>query len=383
MFGDPVKRKLDMAILPWVWTYMYKDTEGELNKDATKSRGTCNGGPRYCNKSSISETYVACVEQPIHQLTWAISAALGLTCKGYDVGNAFAKAPLPKFLFYMQPDAQFRQWWRDCLKKPELAPDDVIPIQHALQGHPESPQLWDKYITKMLTGDKFGFKTCTHEYKTDKTNNLMFIVRQVDDLLVCHVDPKECDKMAKTIQKELTFLLNFLGTVRGFNGVNVDQTKHYNHIHCSTYIDKIVKHHNWENLPAQTPPTPFQANSQHQAEIQLAKGPKDSKEALRLQKKIGFNYQQAIGELIYAYTICCFDIEITIIILSQFSHQPVEIHYKAVKQVFVYLNATKDYGLTYWRPKPLDHLLYKDPPQPITPYYRLVKYNQQSNAVEL
>ena len=231
MFGDPVQRTIDMVILPWVWTYMYKDTEGEINKDATKSRGTCNSGPRYCNKSSISETYAACVEQPIHWLTWAISTALGLTCKGYDVGNAFAEALAPKFSFYMQPDAQFRQWWRDCLKRPELAPDDVIPIQHALQGHPESPRLWDKYITNMLTDKKFGFKTCTHEpclyYKIDKNNNLMLIVHQVDDLLCCHVDPNGCDEMAKMIQKELTFPLNFLGTVRKFNGVNVDQTKHY------------------------------------------------------------------------------------------------------------------------------------------------------------
>ena len=45
MFGDPVKRKFGMVILPWVWTYMYKDTKGEINKDATKSQGTCNGGP--------------------------------------------------------------------------------------------------------------------------------------------------------------------------------------------------------------------------------------------------------------------------------------------------------------------------------------------------
>ena len=82
---------------------------------------------------------------------------------------------------------------------------------------------------------------------------------------------------------------------------------------------------------------------------------------------MGFNYRQAIGELIYAYTICFIDIAISVITQSQFSHQPAEIHYKAVKQVFVYLNATKDYGLTYWQPKPLDHLPYKDPPQPITP----------------
>ena len=47
MFGDPVKQKKHMSILPWVWTYLYKDTDGEDGKDATKSRGTCNGRPRY------------------------------------------------------------------------------------------------------------------------------------------------------------------------------------------------------------------------------------------------------------------------------------------------------------------------------------------------
>ena len=36
MFGDPVKREKHMSILPWVWTYLYKDTDGEDSKDATK-----------------------------------------------------------------------------------------------------------------------------------------------------------------------------------------------------------------------------------------------------------------------------------------------------------------------------------------------------------
>ena len=79
----------------------------------------------------------------------------------------------------MKPDAQFCQCWTECLKRPPLAEDDVIPIDHVLQGHPESPRLWDKYITKMLV-KKSKFKTCTHEpclyYKTDKDNNLMLIV---------------------------------------------------------------------------------------------------------------------------------------------------------------------------------------------------------------
>ena len=80
--------------------------------------------------------------------------------------------------------------------------------------------------------DKFEFKTCNHEpclyYKTDKDNNLMLIVRQVDDVLICSKNADECDKMASALQEKLTFPLNFLGNVRKFNGVDVDQTKHFN-----------------------------------------------------------------------------------------------------------------------------------------------------------
>ena len=65
---------------------------------------------------------------------------------------------------------------------------------------------------------------------------------------------------------------------------------------------------------------------------------------------MGFNYQQAIKELIYAYTICCIDIVVAVITLSQFSQQLAKIHYEAVKHIFAYLNAIKTYGLTYWRP---------------------------------
>ena len=99
-----------MSILQWVWTYLYRDTKGEVNKNATKSRGTCNGGPHYCDKSTIAETYAVCVKQLFQRLTYAIAAAMNLVCKGYDVGNAFLEAPAPNYEFYMQLDAQFCQW---------------------------------------------------------------------------------------------------------------------------------------------------------------------------------------------------------------------------------------------------------------------------------
>ena len=82
------------------------------------------------------ETYAACVKQPIHRLTWSISAALNLYCKGYNIGNAFVEAPPSIDLFYIYPDAQFHQWWQDELGNDTIPEGHVIPIQNALQGHP-------------------------------------------------------------------------------------------------------------------------------------------------------------------------------------------------------------------------------------------------------
>ena len=109
----------------------------------------------------------------------------------------------------------------------------------------------------------------------------------------------------------------------------------------------------------------MRADNKHQAEIQLTRGPDDPKEAKALETKMGFNYRQAIGELIYAYTICRIDIAVPVITIGQFSQQPAQIHYEAVEHIFVYLNATKTYGLTYWRPHPREDLKLKPDPQPI------------------
>ena len=98
---------------------------------------------------------------------------------------------------------------------------------------------------------------------------------------------------------------------------------------------------------------------------------------------MGFNYRQAIGELIYAYTICRIDIAVPVITLSQFSQQPAQVHYEAVKHVFAYLNATKHFGLTYWRTHPRMDLDLLPDPEPITSLQRLAEFDTQTDAKQL
>jgi hypothetical protein len=62
----------------------------------------------------------------------------------------------------MEADKQFRNWWTDRMGRPSIPKGFVIPIQKALQGHPEAPRLWHQHIHNILIKEE-GFKCCTHE----------------------------------------------------------------------------------------------------------------------------------------------------------------------------------------------------------------------------
>ena len=75
-------------------------------------------------------------------------------------------------------------------------------------------------------------------------------------------------------------------------------------MHYKTYINKIVEHHSWQHLKAANKPIPMRTDTDYQTRIQLNEGPESIKEQKQLEKGMGFSYQQCIGELIYALTIC-------------------------------------------------------------------------------
>ncbi len=58
--------------------------------------------------------------------------------------------PPPKQGFYIYPDQAFKEWWVHHKKQPPLEDGMVIPILSAMQGHPESPRLWEKHANAIL-----------------------------------------------------------------------------------------------------------------------------------------------------------------------------------------------------------------------------------------
>jgi hypothetical protein len=118
----------------------------------------------------------------------------------------------------------------------------------------------------------------------------------------------------------------------------------------------------------------MKSDATYQAILQLAEGPENAREQQQLELSMGFSYQQGIGELIFALTVCRIDISIGIITLSQFSKRPAKEHYQAVKAVFVYLWHTKSDSLYYWQPSPRDDLPDKPLPKTITNPERLSEF---------
>ena len=86
--------------------------------------------------------------------------------------------------------------------------------------------------------------------------------------------------------------------------------------------------------------------------LDISTGPETSAEAQILEQKMGFKYRAATGELIFAMITCRPDISNAVLKLTQFNNKPAEIHYKAILDVYRYLQATPTKGIQYWKTSP-------------------------------
>jgi hypothetical protein len=79
----------------------------------------------------------------------ALYANEGYFCIKVDATNAYANSPSPDQQTYVHVDHQYADWFLLQYDK-DVPPDYVLPMQHVLQGHPESGALWERFINKVL-----------------------------------------------------------------------------------------------------------------------------------------------------------------------------------------------------------------------------------------
>jgi hypothetical protein len=111
-----------------------------------------------------------------------------------------------------------------------------------MQGHPESPRLWEKHADAILRG--LGLTPTTHEpclYSGTVAGQRVLFKRQVDDFVIATAYEITANILLDLIDKELSIPIKRQGLLDMFNGIDVTQTRDYIKIDCHTYVDKFCE----------------------------------------------------------------------------------------------------------------------------------------------
>jgi hypothetical protein len=373
MYGAPVHAPRDAIVLRQHWNYAIKG-------DGTrKARNCCDGSPRAAPQLKLANTYSSCIEQPCMRLFFALCAHEGFTSLKVDATNAYANSPPPNQPTFVVIDDQYADWYL-ARHEVTIPRDMVLPVQHALQGHPESGALWEKFVNSVIA--RHGFHSTTHErslYQGVYKGHRMLICRQVDDLAIGCIDINAIKDLVRAICANDGIDLRDEGVLDSFNGVDVEQRDRYIKITCETYIDKLLAHYGWSSSGSretdEKPIEPLAASTTQQMFDDYTTAPRaGTLEYCDLETAAGFSYRSVLGALIYAYVVARPDIGYAVTTLARFSDHPAKVHYDALRRVARYLRMTKHWGLLYWRHTLLPSLqpgdftpLAADPSLPVFP----------------
>ncbi len=240
MFGEPCQLPAGANVLDLLWAYLVKT-------DSTKkARCVCNGQPTFKGTVVFGHTFAKMLDQVGSRIFWGTVAAKNLIVSGADASNAFAEANAPDIPLFVRVDNQYREWYKLRFNK-DIPNNYVLLVQKALQGHPESSRLWALHMDKILK-TKFNLKPTTHEgclYQGVYQNEEILFLRQVDDFAVASKHESTATSLINDIDSHMTIQIKDLGLLTKYNSVDIIQSKYYIKISNETYIDKLLKEHNW------------------------------------------------------------------------------------------------------------------------------------------
>jgi hypothetical protein len=161
---------------------------------------------------------------------------------GADVSNAFVEVPLPKQRFLIQPDQEIHKWWTLHLHCPPISGGHVIPVLSAMQGRPESPQLWEKHADTILW--ELSLVPTMHElclFWGFVDGKHTIFIQQVDDFAITAPDQHSADILLDMLDDQLAIHIKHQGFLDMFNSINLTQTRDYIKIDCHSFDEKAFE----------------------------------------------------------------------------------------------------------------------------------------------
>jgi hypothetical protein len=163
----------------------------------------------------------------------------------------------------------------------------VVQVFHAIQGHQESPCLWEKHIDAILRG--IPVQPTIHEaclYHGIVAGCLLLLLHQVDDFAIACKDTKIAEGVIKTIECKMTIKVHSLGIITQFNGVDVQQTQYYIKLSMHKYPTKMLMNHGWSlTTSSSSTRLPLQPDSNYITSLETAKRPTTTNEQEQLKQE--------------------------------------------------------------------------------------------------
>ena len=360
MYGRPVKKSdlsADARILRSLWLYAMK-ADGRY-----KARNVCDGTKRpgadgTVRPITLAATYAASMSQTEFRIFLCICAYLNWIVIGADATNAFAYSPPPEGLVYMQVDVQYIRWYN--AKFPDYPPIDesyVLPVEHALQGHPESPRLFEGFINDILLA--LGFQNSVHApciYVGRFENEPMLLLRQVDDFAAGCNSEAHSRRLFALIHGRCKLVVEPQPMALMY-GIDVLQTRDYIQIKMESYLTLMSHDYVWlQDLSPANVDQILPVSLDIMKKLDLAPLPTTDGAINAIQKQQGFQFRSLLGKCLFPMICGRCEVSFHISKLSQVMTRPAAVHFQALKQLAIYLVRTKHEGPIYWRTKPRDDL---------------------------
>ncbi|KAK2074920.1 hypothetical protein P8C59_009090 [Phyllachora maydis] len=290
-------------------------------------------------------TYASTSIPPTWRILLAIGAVLDWEIEQADFIGAFLNSALREEIYMEIPKglldlaASNKAIYKLLLKYGyNPSTPNIIKLSKALYGLKQSPREWQdklKILLKSLgylplisdPGVFYNAKTCH------------FIVTYVDDCLFIGPNIGYITDLKKRLNK--VYAIEDLGPAAYFLGVQIirDRPNRRLWLNQSQYVEEAVSRFNLaDSKPISIPLQPGLV-SQLQLEEDIASHLCNSTE-IKL-------YQSLVGTAMYIMLLTRVDISFTVQWLSRSLNRPTKSHLNAAKNLFKYLNSTKDYSICF------------------------------------
>ncbi|KAK2075445.1 hypothetical protein P8C59_009573 [Phyllachora maydis] len=290
-------------------------------------------------------TYAPTSIPPTWRILLAIGAVLDWEIEQADFIGAFLNSALREEIYMEIPKglldlaASNKAIYKLLLKYGyNPSTPNIIKLSQALYGLKQSPREWQDKLKILLKS--LGYLPLISDpgvFYNSKTCH--FIVTYIDDCLFIGPNIGYITDLKKRLNK--VYAIEDLGPAAYFLGVQIirDRPNRRLWLNQSQYVEEAVSRFNLaDSKPISIPLQPGLV-SQLQLEEDIASHLYNSTE-IKL-------YQSLVGTAMYIMLLTRVDISFTVQWLSRSLNRPTKSHLNAAKNLFKYLNSTKDYSICF------------------------------------